>query len=233
MKSIINKSLQFLLSIRHAWVLLGYVLMGIIFNLMEKINANVSLWISCALDDFIPFFNVFVIPYIAWYLFIFAVLAVLIFTDKKGLYKACTVIYLGMMVAYLIYWLIPHGQPLRVSLTEADKNIFDRLVLYIYSHDTPTNTFPSIHVLNSMAANYALQTTPFFANKKGLRIGGHVLNILIIMSTVLIKQHSILDVIAAIVLAYLIRFLVYSVDWKAIFSRKPVKTRCRGQHIKT
>ena len=44
-------------------------------------------------------------------------------------------------------------------------------------------------------------------------------NSVIIASTVLIKQHSILDVVAAVVVAYLIRYLVYTVDWKRLRDR--------------
>ena len=224
MKNLFIKLYKFIYSIRHGFCLLGYAVMGLIFQLMEKVNVKVDTWISCSFDSQIPFINVFVIPYILWFWFVFMILAVLVLKDKDGLYKACATIYIGMSISFIVYWIYPHGQPLRVPLTGMEKNVFDRLVYYIYAHDTPTNTLPSIHVLNSMAVNFALQSSPFFKKRIGIRIGSHVINILIIMSTVLIKQHSILDVVAAVILAYIIRFVVYYIDWKQFFIKKPLES---------
>ena len=220
LKAYAERFFKFIYSIKHGFWLLIYPLLGLVFQWIERVNAHVDIWISCSLDAKIPFINVFVIPYIFWFWFIVAILAALVLRDKQNLLRACASIYIGMIVCFIVYLIYPHGQPLRVDFPPGDRNIFDRLVDYIYDHDTPTNTLPSIHVLNSIAANYAFLTSPAFKKQKALRIASRVFNLLIIMSTVLIKQHSILDVIAAVVLAYMIRFFVYYIDWAQIFKRR-------------
>ena len=214
---------KFIFSVRHGFWMLGYAVLAIVFDRLEEINVKVDTWISCSLDSRIPFMNVFVIPYIFWFWFVAAVAVVLVLKDKHGMYKFCATVYSGMLVSFLIFWLFPHGQPLRVTVSDTDPDAFNRLVRYIYEHDTPTNTLPSIHVLNSIATDYALRHSPFFKNKPGLRAVSAVSSVLIIMSTVLIKQHSVLDVFAAFVLAAILRYTVYYVDWQGFYER--AKTR--------
>ncbi|MDR1891527.1 MAG: phosphatase PAP2 family protein, partial [Oscillospiraceae bacterium] len=193
----VKRLYKLIFSVRHGFWMLGYAVLGMLFDRLEEINVKVDAWVFCSLDGRIPFINVFVIPYIFWFWYVAAVAVVLVLKDKQGMYKFCATIYSGMLVSFLIYWLIPHGQPLRVNISETDPDVFNRLVRYIYEHDTPTNTLPSIHVLNSIATDYALRHSPFFQNKPGLRAVSFAASVLIIMSTVLIKQHSILDVFAA------------------------------------
>lgn len=68
----------------------------------------------------------------------------------------------------------------------------------IYSMDTPTNVLPSIHVYNSIGAMAAIAHSTSLKKHRGVQIGSYVLGILIIFSTVFLKQHSITDVIAAL-----------------------------------
>jgi hypothetical protein len=65
----------------------------------------------------------------------------------------------------------------------------------VYATDTPTNVCPSVHVINSIAVNAALQHSEDFAReKRNGRLASHILTILICLSTVFIKQHSVMDV---------------------------------------
>ena len=217
-------------SVRHGFWMLGFVVLSMIFDLLEEVNVKVDTWISCSLDNRIPFVNVFVIPYIFWFWFVAAVAVVLVLKDKHGMYKFCATIYSGMSISLLIFWLFPHGQPLRVQISETDPDVFNRLVRYIYEHDTPTNTLPSIHVLNSIATDYALQTSPFFKNKPGLRAVSAVANVLIILSTVLIKQHSVIDIIPAFILAAVLRYVIYYVDWQGIWERAKTRRLARSRN---
>ena len=83
--------------------------------------------------------------------------------------------------------------------------------------DTSTNVFPSIHVYNSIGAHLAVVHTPLLAENKKVRTGSFILCILIILSTVFIKQHSMFDVITAFIMAAVMYLVVYQMDIVAFF----------------
>ena len=74
---------------------------------------------------------------------------------------------------------------------------------FLYSTDTPTNVCPSIHVLNSVTLLLAYYRSRIFEQprRRWMRPAATVLCISIVCSTMLLKQHSCIDVILGIVLA--------------------------------
>ena len=84
------------------------------------------------------------------------------------------------------------------------------MVQWLYTTDTSTNLFPSIHVYNSIAVNMAVWHSELLRNKRGIRIGSAVLMVSIILSTMFLKQHSVFDVVTGIALAVFMYTLVYS-----------------------
>ncbi len=125
-----------------------------------------------------------------------------------------------MTVCCIIYWIYPHGQPLREPLTGNESNVFDWLVAnVIYANDTPTNCAPSIHVANSIFTTIALQRSDAMKKYRILLVGAHVLNLLIIASTLFIKQHSVIDAILGIALAAVVYVLVYAINWRGQYEQ--------------
>ena len=61
-----------------------------------------------------------------------------------------------------------------------------------------TDVLPSLHVYDAIVVAAGLHLT--FPSKKGLLAASDLLTLLIILSTVFIKQHSVIDVISAIIL---------------------------------
>ena len=105
-----------------------------------------------------------------------------------------------MTLFLIISTIYPNGHLLRP--TEFSRNnIFIRLVCFIYWADTSTNILPSIHVFNSIAAHVAVMNAPGLKNKKWTVRGSLILCVSIILSTMFIKQHSVLDVVLAFGLA--------------------------------
>ena len=94
-------------------------------------------------------------------------------------------------------------------LGEELDNIFTDMVRHLYSTDTPTNLFPSIHVYNSIAACVAIFYSKH-VKRKGTKAAALVLTILIILSTMFIKQHSVFDVLTAFALAAIMWLFLYS-----------------------
>ncbi len=202
----------------HALLFLGFLVLMPEFWMLEKYIVP-HYWISCPLDQAIPFLPVFVIPYVLWFPMIALVLVTLCFSDRGDFARTILLLYAGMALAILICVLFPHGQPLRPIVTEND--IFSRLVRYtIYANDTNTNTFPSIHVLNQLAIHIGLCKSKLFRDRKGWKRFSLVMAVLICASTCFIKQHSILDVVGALVLEVPLYFLVFHVDWSRVVPQR-------------
>lgn len=147
------------------------------------------------IDRAVPVVRLFVVPYLAWYPFIFIVLIYYCIKDKHAYFKSLLSIICGVLVSYIIYSLFQTTVP-RPMLTEND--ICTRLINFVYNRDNPYNCFPSIHVLTTYLV---------FKGMTSCRNQGAiatviitVMCILIILSTQFIKQHVIMDAIFAIIL---------------------------------
>lgn len=197
---------------RHAIPLIVY---GVIyltwFCHLEKTMTKQYTVIHMALDDVIPFCEVFVIPYFLWFAYIAAVVLYFFFKDKDDYYRTCVFLFTGMTIFLIISTLFPNGHHLRPYTMPRD-NVFTRLVQFLYSTDTPTNLWPSIHVYNSLGAHFAIVKSKHFENKKGIRIASFVLAVSIILATMFIKQHSLFDVLTAFGLSAIMYLVVYRYD---------------------
>ncbi|MBR6770448.1 MAG: serine/threonine protein phosphatase [Lachnospiraceae bacterium] len=197
---------------RHAIPLLIYAPIYLIwFAWLEKTVTKDYTVIHLAMDDHIPFCEIFVIPYFLWFAYVAAVVLYLFFKDKDDYYRACIFLFTGMTVFLIISTLFPNGQHLRPQVMPRD-NIFTQMVAKLYQTDTHTNLWPSIHVYNSLGAHFAVIKHKELASKKWLRQCSFFLSSSIVLSTCLIKQHSVFDVITAFVMAALMYGLVYKYD---------------------
>lgn len=208
------KAVGFLKKYKHAWVF-SYILIYMPwFCYLEKHVTNNYYVIHSVFDDRIPFVEYFIVPYLLWFVFIAVVFLYFFFTDVEGFYKLAKLSFAGMTIFLIISTLVPNGLDLRPVVFERD-NIFTDLVKMVYQADTPTNVFPSLHVFNSLAACIAINQSKRLNEKhKGWCIAAYVLASLIIMATVFLKQHSVLDVVAGFVLAYALFQWVYVPEGK-------------------
>ena len=92
------------------------------------------------------------------------------------------------------------------------------MVKWLYSTDTPTNILPSIHVFNSLAIHMSLTNCEALRDKKIVKAASFTLTALIIMSTMFLKQHSVIDVCMGTTLA-LFGFLFFYPRKAAVSSR--------------
>ena len=214
---------KFIKKYSHAWVLLYALIYMPWFMYLEKhVTSNYYL-IHSPLDDYIPFVEYFVVPYLLWFAFIFVTAVYIFFTDKKGFYKFAAFLITGMTAFLIICTLFPNGQNLRPAVF-AHENIFTDLVRGIYTADTPTNVLPSIHVFNSLGACFAIAHSESLKKKRAVQYSAYILAVLIILSTVFLKQHSVTDVFAAMVMAGIIYPFVYVTEAKKApkLSHQPV-----------
>lgn len=182
-----------------------------LFALLERFREPKYI-IYCFLDDYIPFLEIFIIPYFLWFLLIPTALLYFMIKNLDDYFKLCLLLFGGMSICLLIYLIFPNGLALREPLIE--DSFLSGLTRMLYSVDTPTNVCPSIHVSSTIGIHLAVQNSVLMKDKKGIRITSGLLALLICLSTVFLKQHSIIDVICGIVLSTSLYVLIYKVDLK-------------------
>jgi membrane-associated phospholipid phosphatase len=201
---------RFLKKYKHIILILYLPLYMVWFTWLERRDVAQYTVIHCSLDDLIPFEEIFAIPYFLWFLYVVAVLCIL-FTQTEHLrdFYCCTAtLMMGMTTCLLIYTFFPNAQTLRPQTFPRD-NFLVHIIATLYRGDTPTNVCPSIHVYNSLAIHTAVAKSWFFKEKRGLQKASLILCILICLSTVFLKQHSVIDVVCAILLFTLYYSLIY------------------------
>ena len=200
---------------KHAWVFSYVFLYMPWFTYLEKHVTSNYYTIHVTLDDKIPFVEYFVVPYLLWFVFIAAVFLYFFYNDVDGFYKLAKLMFTGMTIFLIISTLMPNGLHLRPVYFERD-NIFVDMVKFVYSADTPTNVFPSLHVFNSLAACIAICQSEKLKKHPAVCGGAYVMATLIILSTMFLKQHSVVDVIMAFVMANVLYQFVYAAEGKKI-----------------
>lgn len=181
------------------------------FNYIEQNRAAKYTVIHMNIDDKIPFCEYFIIPYLLWFIYVVAVVAYLMFTDKAGYYKNFAFLATGMTIFLLVSTFWPNIQHLRPYMLPRT-NIFTHMVKSLYRIDTPTNLWPSIHVYNSIGAYFGVAHNKKLGTNKYIKGSCFVLSILIILSTVFLKQHSMFDVMTAFIMAAVIYVIVYRTE---------------------
>lgn len=162
------------------------------------------------IDSKIPFCEYFIVPYYLWFPYIAVTVAAFVFLDKekKDFTRLCITLGFGMTFFLLFSFLYPNAISLRPQ-TMAHDNLFTTLTRMIYASDTSTNVFPSIHCFNSLAVCAAIWHNKRMNQYPLLTISSTVLCALIILSTMFVKQHSIIDVIGAFVMFILLYIPLY------------------------
>lgn len=170
------------------------------FYYLERTVQNPTHIIHLAIDDYIPFIDVFIIPYMLWFGYISATVLWLLWKDKKEYLQLITFLIIGMTLFLVFSTLYPNGHQLRPASFDHN-NIFTAMIARLYQTDSPNNILPSIHVYNSLGAWFAIQNSRLTRERPRLRMASLVMTSLIILSTMFIRQHSVLDVVLAFGLA--------------------------------
>ncbi len=192
------------------------------FIFLEKHTFSHYSVIHTAIDDLIPFEEIFVIPYYTWFLYVsVTLLFFLLSLDLEDYYKNFIFLATGMTVFLVISTLFPNMHMLRPAVMPRD-NVLTGLVQIIYSHDTSANLWPSIHVYNSVGTMIAVHHSRRF-NKVGKAVSDFI-GLSIILSTMFIKQHSVYDVVTALIMATICYIMFYHTSMLENF--------CRGQEEK-
>lgn len=197
---------------RHLLLLLYFPVYLLWFNYLEKAVTTHFHVIHTAADDYIPFCEYFVIPYLLWFFYVAWGIIYMAKNNKADYYRLCAFLFTGMTVFLIISTVYPNGHYLRPQYFE-HHNIFTSLCEALYSTDTPTNLFPSIHVYNSIGIHLAVMQNRELRKNKTVQMLSFLLMASIILATMFLKQHSVFDVTTALILSFVMYRIVYRRNW--------------------
>lgn len=209
---------------KHIWLLLYVPFYLSWFFLLEHFGKNTGYWVSyLPLDDHIPFLEGFVVPYSLWYLFLLLPGIYLLVNDVPAFRRYLYFIMIGFSVCLAFCMFFPNGQDLRPAVFPRD-NFFTHWVGLIYAADTNTNVLPSMHVVGSIAVACAMCRSRKVSSRL-VKWGFVLLAALISVSTVFVKQHSVLDIYASVAVCVPIFFVVY---WPELKKRSDANANARA-----
>ncbi|MBI4279841.1 MAG: phosphatase PAP2 family protein [Armatimonadetes bacterium] len=175
------------------------VLAIILFGLYGPIDNPLGLpvrTLGTPLDAMIPFAPIAVYPYLSYYAFLIVTVAALGAARSGSSLRAFV---LAAVVTFaltdLIFVLVPTHAPMRPAISP--DGLTSRLVAWTYASLKPYNAFPSVHTSGSTLCAIAWAgTNPRIAPLMELWAA------MIVLSTVLMRQHYVVDLIAGAALAW-------------------------------
>ena len=160
----------------------------------------------CLLDDLIPFNEFFLIFYVGWYFLVFGALLYTFLYKVENFRRLQIYLIVTQVVAMACYVLFPSRQDLRPDTFVRD-NALTQLMAFIYSFDTSTGVCPSLHVAYSFGVlSVACKDPDIPGWAKALLLW---VVIMICLAVCFVKQHSALDVLAALPLCLLAECITY------------------------
>ncbi len=197
---------------RHLLLLLGWVVYFLLYALTENlIPAEDCHPVWCKLDDIIPFHEGFVIAYVGWYLLIVVSLGYFLLYNIENFKGLQTYIIITQAVAMACYILYPTRQDLRPAEFPRD-NVLTWIMGIIYRFDTNTGVCPSLHVA------YSLGIASAWLKEKSARWYVKtivvIFVILVCLSVAFTKQHSVVDIFAALPVCLLAEILAFGKYYK-------------------
>lgn len=180
-----------------ARLLLLIALFGVQF-LYIPINRTIQggVVLNTPLDDAIPLWPIWVIPYLLSLLWWAASFIWAAWRMDDDLYRAFVISVVSvMLVSYVVYILFP-TYVLRPAVTGSDWP--SRVVAMLYESDRVNNAFPSGHTYNSVLI--ALYWSRWYPGQWWLWLA---ITIIVLLSTLFTRQHNLPDLLGGILLAWL------------------------------
>ena len=192
---------------RHLLLLLGWVGYFILYFLTENLIPQESCHvIHSPLDDLIPFHEGFVIFYVGWYVLIVLSLGYFLLYSVQSFKNLQTYIIITQILAMVVYIVYPSRQELRPEVFPRE-NVLTWIMGIIYSFDTNTGVLPSLHVAYSVgiASTWLRERSA----KPWLKVFITLFCLGVCISVAFVKQHSVLDIFAAIPVCMVAEWFVF------------------------
>lgn len=204
MKKILQKLNHFIPLYVVLPVICIFILQSTIYFGTKLLNANLYKYdLTLPIDHWIPIIPWFSYIYVGCYLWWALNYLLAGRPGKEHFYRFMANILLGYVICGIIFVIFPTVIE-RPTLTSVS-TIGEKIMNYVYLTDTPCNLFPSMHCLISWYCYIGIRkqsSIPFW-----YRIFSLIMAILVCISTVTIKQHFFVDIIAGIFIAELTYFI--------------------------
>ena len=145
--------------------------------------------IHMELDDAIPFVSAFCIPYFLWFGYVAIAFCYTYLHDKQEYLRTCAFLFMGMTIFLIVSTVYPNGHYMRSNVV-LGSGVFDQIVRWLWSTDTLTRS-------------------ENLRDNKLVKYGSFTLMCSIILATVFIKQHSVFDVMTALLMALVLYPVAY------------------------
>lgn len=134
--------------------------------------------------------------------------------DKDIIYRFLSMMMIGSFIGFICFIIYPTGIYRPIINGE---NIFDKLMILMYSVDSVANACPSFHCFVSTAVTIGL----FIGNNinSKYKIFNIIFSILVFLSTLLTKQHYLIDIPAGILLAFISFYLSKYICFNKLFDK--------------
>lgn len=203
----------------HQYCLAGLYLFVFLlgFYLLERFGPEPQWMVYSVIDGWIPFNEWFVLLYFLWYLWVPAFMIYFMLRDKKAYLMLCLTMFTGATLCLLIYLIWPNGLELRQEIT--GNNFCAEIVRLLRSIDPPRNVCPSIHVSSTVAIHLVICRSEIFSKNRKIKLLSWTVTLGISVSTLLIKQHSIIDVLCGWGLSVVLGILaIWGNKWRKVWS---------------
>ena len=131
MKKIQNKLIELFNRYKHVWILSYFIIYLTWFGYLERTVTTHYHLIHLPIDDYIPFCEYFVIPYIMWFGYVAFGIAFTALHDKKEFYRLCAFLYTGMTVFSYINAL-PEWSQFKALLFHAPQYVYSALRVALF-----------------------------------------------------------------------------------------------------
>lgn len=199
MKNLIKKLFDFIPPYVIIPLLTVFSFQSLIYFGTKLINSNMEHHsLITVIDEHTPIIPSFSIIYLACYLFWVFNYALTGRCGKQYFYNFVTNIFIGYLISGFIFCVFPTYID-RPSL-DAIPNTLGKLgMVYVYNTDTPVNLFPSMHCQISWYCYLAVRNQKCIY--KWYQYASLLITLLVCISTVVIKQHYFVDILAGIAIA--------------------------------
>jgi membrane-associated phospholipid phosphatase len=175
--------------------LLMIPLVGLIYIHLNQ-DGGTAYSLMTDLDRQIPFIKGFVVPYLFWYVFLAVGFLYLVYQDRSNYFQTLVEFVIGLLLCYSVYAIYQTTVP-RPDIEGSDWLL--RTVQWVYRSDEPFNCFPSTHVLTAYLMMRAYLRSKRIAMSHTILVTS--MAVLIIVSTLFVKQHVLMDIVGAVFVA--------------------------------
>ena len=205
---------------KYSYAMLYMIIYLVTFFTLEAVMKPRYI-VHCRLDDLIPFCEYMAIPYFSWLILFPGSLFFYMFYDKEDFLNLCMLMFGGSVVCFAAYIIWPTGLNLRADINEG--TILGKLISILWAVDTPTNVCPSLHVSTSTAIAAVTARSSLMKKKPVVSVLVIVWMLIICVSTVFVKQHSVIDVLLGVLVSVVFYYITYHTDWRGLISKTFLK----------